>query len=285
MTSLRVPVGCLHQATVDIFPARGVPRPRFAELWQSRGLLGFLVWRDVKVRYAQTALGVAWVVLQPVLTMAIFTVIFGRFAGVPSDGAPYALFALAALIPWTYFSNALAGASSSLVQSRALLHQVYFCRLLVPLAPVGAGLLDAAIALLVLVPVLALFAVPPSPVAIVMLPAMLGVAALAAAGFGFWLSAVNLRYRDVRHAVPFLLQAWMFASPVVYPISVVPERYRLLFAINPMVGVIDGFRSAILGHGRPDWPLVGVSAAAACAAFVAGATYLRWSERTFVDVA
>jgi len=229
-----------------IEPSTGWVPIDWSELWLYRELLGFLVWRDAKVRYKQTVLGAAWAVLQPLMTMLLFTLLFGRWAKIPSDGAPYSLFAFAALIPWTFFANALGAAAGSLVGNTHLISKVYFPRLLISLSSLGTGLIDLAVALCVMLALMAwhgtrvtwhILAVPP----LVILTAMI------AFGVGSALSALNVMYRDVRYVVPFLTQLWMFASPVIYPMSLVPQRWRWAFRLNPMAGAIDGFRSALLG--------------------------------------
>jgi lipopolysaccharide transport system permease protein len=269
----------------EIRPAHGFPWPDLRELWDQRGLFGFLIWRDIKVRYAQTLLGVGWVILQPLLSMAIFAVVFGRFVRVPSDGAPYPLFALVALVLWINFAGGVSGAAASLVTHAQMVGKVYFPRAFIPLAQICASLFDTIVALLLLIPVLFGFGMRPSPWTLFVLPAALGVMALAAAGVGTALGALNLRYRDVRYAVPFLIQAWMFASPVVYPLSIVPARLRGLFAVNPMVGVIEWCRAVLLNTQPPDLTVTVVSALSAAILSAAGLTWFRWSERSFVDAA
>ena len=271
--------------TLVIEPSRRFPRLGLRELWAYRGLFWFLVWRDVKVRYAQTVLGAAWAVLQPVLTMAIFAVIFGAFARIPSDGAPYPLFALAALVPWTFFATALTGASTSLTANTGLITKVYFPRLVIPFAPLLAGLLDFAIGLGVLGLAMIVYGVAPSPAVFVVLPVVLLAMLLTLAGAGCWLAALNIEYRDVKFVVPFLVQVWMYASPVIYPASVVPARYRGLYALNPMVGVIEGFRAALLGTGTVPWPALAISVVVGAVLFASGALYFRRTERVFADVA
>lgn len=271
--------------TLVIEPSRRFPRLGARELWAYRGLFWFLVWRDVKVRYAQTALGAAWAVLQPVLTMVIFTVIFGRFARMPSGGVPYAVFALAALVPWTYFAAALTGASGSLTANTGLITKVYFPRLVVPFAAALAGLLDFAIGFGFLAAIMLVYGVVPTPAALVVVPAAVLAMLVTVMGAGAWLAALNVQYRDVRFAVPFLVQVWMYVSPVIYPASLVPERYRTLYALNPMVGVIEGFRAALLGAGPVPWTALGLSFAAGTLFFVTGTLYFRRTERVFADVA
>jgi lipopolysaccharide transport system permease protein len=271
--------------TTVIEPAGRFPGVDLRELWAYRGLFFFLVWRDIKVRYAQTVLGAAWAILQPVLTMAIFTAVFGYLLRVPSDGAPYPLFFLAGLVPWTYFSTALTGASNSLVSSTHLITKVYFPRLVIPFAPVLAGILDFAIAFAVLLLVMLAYGVLPSPAAFGLLPVLALVMVLTVAGVGCWLAALNIQYRDVKHAVPFLVQVWMFASPIVYPASLIPEAYRPFYALNPMVGVIEGFRSVLLGTKAVAPSTIAVSLLTGTVLFVTGLLYFRRTERLFADVA
>jgi lipopolysaccharide transport system permease protein len=274
-----------HARHTHIAPAPAWPALGLAELRSHRGLFFFLVWRDVKVRYAQTVLGVAWAVIQPVFTMLVFTLVFGRFARIPSDGAPYAVFSLAALVPWTYFSSALGGASNSLVGSTNLITKVYFPRLVIPAAPLLAGLIDFAIAFAVLLVVLLASGIAPSPLALIVLPVLLVIMMATAGGVGCWLAALHVRYRDVKYVTAFLLQIWMYVSPVVYPSSVVPERYRWLTNLNPMVAVIDGFRAVLIGRTAVPWLAIGRAAVIAVGLLLAGAMYFRRAERTFADVA
>ncbi|HEX8321715.1 ABC transporter permease [Longimicrobium sp.] len=271
--------------TLVIQPAPRVPGINARELWAYRGLFWFLVWRDVKVRYAQTLLGAGWAILQPVLTTLVFAVIFGRLARIPSDGVPYPVFALAGLVPWTYFSTALSGAGGSLVSSSHLITKVYFPRLVIPFAPILAGLVDLGVAFVVLLGGMLAYGVVPSPAALVVVPLLVLAMVLTVAGAGCWLAALNIQYRDVKHVLPFLLQVWMYASPIVYPASLVPERWRTLYALNPMVGIIEGFRAVLLRTGSIDWGTVGVSVLAGVALFVSGVLYFRRTERVFADVA
>jgi lipopolysaccharide transport system permease protein len=268
-----------------IAPSGAWPRVDLGELWAYRGLFFFLVWRDVKVRYAQTVLGAGWAVLQPVLTMVVFTVIFGRLASMPSDGVPYPVFSLAALVPWTYFSGALSGASSSLVSNTNLITKVYFPRLVIPMAPVLAGLVDFGIAGVLLALVMAGYGISPSPVAIVVVPILIVTMMLTSAGVGCWMAALNIQYRDVKYVLPFMVQVWMYASPIVYPMSLVPEKYRFLYGLNPMAGVIEGFRSSLLGTRSVSWSVIGLAALVGVLLFVSGALYFRRTERIFADVA
>ncbi len=270
---------------VVIEPARGWPAVNLGELLSHRGLLLLLIWRDIKSRYSQTVLGAGWAVLQPVMTMVVFTVIFGRFARVPSDGVPYPVFSLAALVPWTYFASALAGSSNSLVSSRSLLTKVYFPRLAIPAAPVFAGLLDFVIAFGVLLLVALGFGIVPRLSLLWMLPLLLAIVSATALGAGCWLAALHVQYHDVRHINPFLLQIWMYASPIVYPLSLVPDEYRLPYALNPLAGAITGFRSVLLGTAGPRPEELALSLLAALLILVAGTLYFRHTERLFADVA
>jgi lipopolysaccharide transport system permease protein len=266
-----------------IRPSRGWVRLNLGELWEHRELLYFLVWRDLKVRYKRTTIGVAWAVLQPFLAMVVFSIFFGRFAGIPSDGVPYPIFAYAALVPWMYFANALTGATSAVVEHQAMISKVYFPRLFLPAAPVVGGLVDLAIALLVLLGMMLVFGIIPS-FQIITVPAFLLLMVAAAFAVGLWLSALNALFRDVRYAVPFLVQFWLFASPVAYPSSIVPEPWRLVYGLNPMAGVIEGLRWALLGTGEAPGPIVVVSMAAVLLLLVSGLMFYRRVERVFADV-
>ena len=265
-----------------IEPSTGWVPLKLGDLWRHRELLYFLVWRDIKVRYKQTAVGAAWVIVQPFMTMIAFTLFFGQLGKMPSDGVPYAVFSFAGLLPWGFFANAVSQASNSLVGNAPLLSKVYFPRLVVPIASVLAGIVDFAIALGVMLALIVYFRVWPTP-AVVLLPLFLLLALTTALGVGLWLSALNVEYRDVRHAVPFFTQFWLFATPVVYPSSLLSEPWRTLYAINPMVGVVDGFRWALLGTPAPGLMLT-LSAAVSVAVLVTGAVYFRRMEQTFADV-
>lgn len=257
---------------------------RLTDVWAYRELLYFLVWRDVKVRYKQTVLGAAWAVIQPFFTMLIFSVVFGRLARMPSDSVPYPLFCYAALVPWTFFSSGLHQAAASLVSNTNLLKKVFFPRLVMPTASVAAMGVDFACAFLVLLAMMGYYRIAPS-IAVVTLPAFVLLAFTAALGAGLWLSALNVKYRDVKYVMPFLLQVWMFATPIAYPSSLVSGPWRPLYALNPMVGVVDGFRWALLGTATaPDATLI-VSFVTAAGLAVSGAYYFRQAERTFADLA
>jgi lipopolysaccharide transport system permease protein len=252
------------------------------ELWEFRELVFFLTWRDVMVRYKQTALGAAWAVLQPALTMVIFTLIFGRLAKLPSDGIPYPIFVYAGLLPWTFFANAVTTSSTSLVNSANLITKVYFPRIIVPLATVAAGLVDFAVAFILLAILLVWYHVPLTPM-FALLPIMLLGTVVAAVAVGTILSALTVTYRDFRYVVPFTVQLWLYASPVMYATRAVPARWQLWYALNPMAGMIEGFRAAVLGR-PPLWPVVAVSAVTAIVAVIGGLAYFQRVERRFVDI-
>jgi lipopolysaccharide transport system permease protein len=266
-----------------IRPRSGWIAINWGEMWEARELLYYLVLRDVTVRYKQTVLGVTWAVIQPIFSMLIFTIIFGHFAKIPSDGQPYAVFVYAGLLPWMFFSNALSSASQSLVNQQSLLTKVYLPRLFVPAASVGGGLVDLAISFVVFAGLMLFYRVVPGW-GIVAVPLLVALTIMAALGVGLSLSAVTVTYRDFRYVVPFLIQAWMYLSPVIYPVSLVPPEWQWLLALNPMVGIIDGFRSALL-HQPWNLTTLAVSAVMACAALVYGLFHFRKTERRFADVA
>ena len=266
-----------------IEPLTGWIPLKLRELWQYRDLFYFLVWRDVKVRYAQSILGVGWAVIQPLFSMIVFTIVFGNLAKVSSDGVPYAIFSYAALVPWTYFSGALAGATSSLIGASGMLTKVYFPRLIIPLTPVLAKLVDFGIALLILFGLMLWFGIAPT-IWLLALPLLVLLMMLAAAGMGMWLTALAVQYRDVNYAMSFAVQLLMYAAPVVYPASSVPEQWQLLYALNPMVGVIEGFRAALLGSRPMPWDWIAVGACTASFVAISGAFYFRRMERIFADV-
>ena len=269
-----------------IEPTRSWAALNLRDLWQYRELLYFLTWRDVRVRYKQTALGAGWAVFQPLLTMLIFTIFFGKLAKMPSDNIPYPLFAYAGLMPWTFFSNALTTSSNSLVVSSGLITKVYFPRLIMPAAAVLAGLVDFACAFVLFVGLMAWYRTPLT-VNLLMLPALVVMIAALALAVGTWLAALNVRFRDVRYVVPFLVLCWMFATPIIYPANLVPERFRLLYALNPLAGIIEGFRVALLSGingAHFDWGALGLSAVVTSAALVYAAYDFRRMERGFADV-
>ncbi|HYC32347.1 MAG TPA: ABC transporter permease [Gemmatimonadales bacterium] len=271
------------QAVVRIRPPSGWPSLRLREVWEYRELLYFLIWRDIKVRYKQTALGAAWAVIQPFFTMVVFSVFFGRLARIPSEGVPYPLFAYCALVPWAYFANALTTGSNSLVDHGRLISKVYFPRLMVPAASVVAGLLDLAISFTVLLGMLVVYGITPGPAALT-LPLFVLLATLTAFAVSLWLSALNVQYRDIRYTLPFLVQFWLFATPVAYPSTLVDERWRALYGLNPMAGVVEGFRWALLGRPAAPGPMILVSTATVIAVLVGGLYYFRRMEKTFADV-
>jgi lipopolysaccharide transport system permease protein len=274
---------------IVIRPTQGWASLRLREVWEFRELLFFFVWREVKVRYKQTALGAAWAILQPVLTMVIFTIFFGGLARVGSDGLPYPLFSYTGLLPWTFFAFGLNQAANSLVGSSNLIKKVYFPRLIIPLAAVLTGLVDFAVAFVVLIGLMAWYRVPPT-LMVIWLPLLLLLAALAALGFGLWLAALNVEYRDIRYVVPFFVQLWLFVTPVIYPTSRLTAKlaeYGLpawLCGLNPMAGVVEGFRWALLGTGSRPGPILLASAAVTLLVVVSGAFFFRRMERTFADV-
>lgn len=266
---------------IIIEPPRGV-HLHLRDVWRSRDLLRFFVWRDIKVRYKQTIVGGAWAIVQPLFAMVVFSVIFGAFAGLPSDGLPYPIFAYTAALLWMYFASALTGASNSVVDQAGLLSKVYFPRLLLPVAGTLGGLVDFAVASIVLVGLMAYFGVVPG-LAILLVPVFLLLALLTALSVGILLAALNAMYRDVRYALPFLLQFWMYASPVAYSASIVPEKWKLLYGLNPMVGIIEGFRWAVLGTTAPAPALLAVSVATILVLLLPSIYYFRRMEGYFAD--
>ncbi len=268
---------------VRIEPSQGWVSLRLRELWEYRELMYFLTWRDIKIRYKQTALGVAWAVLQPMLTMLVFTIFFGRLAKIPSDGIPYHLFALAGLAPWSFFANGLNQSANSLVTSANMIKKVYFPRLIIPLAAVCSGLIDFVIAI-GLVLIMVVYRGVPLTANLIYLPPFLLLAFVTSLGVGLWLSALNVEYRDVRYVVPFLIQFWMYGTPIAYPASLVPYPWRTFYGLNPMVGVVEGFRWVLVGAKTQPGPMVIVSAIAAVVILVTGALYFRRMEKTFADV-
>ena len=264
-----------------IEPSRRWVSLQLRHIWEFRELLYFLIWRDVKVRYKQTILGAAWAILQPFFTMVVFSLFFGRLAKVPSDGLPYPVFSFAALVPWGFFSNGLTTAANSLVGNANLIKKVYFPRLVVPISAVSSGAVDLGLSFVLLLGMMAYFHVWPT-VNVVLLPLFFLLAAVASLGVGLWLSAMNVRFRDVRHTVGFLVQAWLFATPIAYPSSLLPEPWCAVYGLNPMAGVVEGFRWALLGTPAPG-AIVWVSALAALLVLITGAFYFRRMERIFAD--
>ena len=265
-----------------IEPSRRWVELKWRELWEYRELLYFLIWRDIKVRYKQTVLGAAWAIIQPFFTMVVFSIFFGRLARIPSEGIPYPIFSYAALLPWTFFANGMSQASNSLVGSANLITKVYFPRLVVPLSSVLSGLLDFAIAFVLLLGMMFFYGVRPTA-AVIWLPPFLLLALVTALGVALWLSALNVQYRDIRYAMPFLTQFWLFATPIAYPSNLLSEPWRTLYGLNPMAGVVEGFRWALLGSSPPG-PMLGVSAVAAVLLLIGGVYYFQRLEATFADV-
>ena len=266
-----------------IRPISGWVALNLRDLWEYRELLYFLVWRDLKVRYKQTVLGVAWVVIQPVFITLVFSVFFGRLVGVPSDGIPYPVFAFCGLLPWQLFAYAVTNASNSLVANDRLITKVYFPRLVIPLSAVLSGLVDFIFAFAVLLAMMAYYGIFPT-LALWTLPGFLLMAMASAVGVGLWLSAFNVEYRDVRYTLPFITQLWFFISPVAYPTSLVPEKWRFLYGLNPMTGVVEGFRWALLGTSQSPGAWLGVSVVVTIALLIGGLYYFRRMEKHFADV-
>lgn len=265
-------------------PTAGWSSLRLGELWEYRELIYFLTWRDVKVRYKQTLLGVLWAILQPFLTMLVFSIFFGRLAKVPSDGTPYPLFSFAGLVPWSFFVYALSQASNSLVASANLIKKVFFPRLVIPLATVLSGVVDFALAFLLLLAMMLYYGKSPG-VYVITLPFFAVLTLVTSLGVSLWLSALNIQFRDVRYVIPFLTQFWLFATPIAYPSSLLSSAWRALYAVNPMVGVVEGFRWALLGTDTAPGHLILISSVVAVALLASGAMYFRRMERTFADVA
>lgn len=268
---------------IHIRPSRGWELGKLAELWQYRELLYFLVWRDLKVRYKQTVIGVAWAVIQPLAMILVFTLFFGKLAKLPSEGIPYPLFACAGLLPWQTFSRTISESANSLVADQRLITRVYFPRLLIPVSTILGTLVDFAIAAVLLGVLMAGYGIAPA-VSVVWLPLFVGLMLATALGVGFWLSALNLEYRDVRYVLPFMSQLWLFLTPVVYPSSMVPPRWRLLYGLNPMVGVVEGFRWAVFGVGEGPSLMIAVSFIMAFGLLLSGMVFFQVRERTFADV-
>ena len=273
----------VHNASVLIQPISGWVPINLRDLWDYRELLYFLTWRDVKVRYKQTALGIAWVVLQPIFLMLVFTMFFGRLVELPSDGIPYSIFTYTALLPWQLFSRALTDGSMSLIAHERVITKTYFPRILLPASAVLSGLIDFAIAFLVLIGFMVFYGVQPG-LAIFALPLFVLLVVMAAFGVSLWLAALNVLYRDVRYGLPFLTQIWMFATPIIYPVSAVPDKWRLLYSLNPMVGVVEGFRWALLGNTSGMDAIFGVSVLVVAGILAGGVLYFQSVQQTFADV-
>lgn len=268
---------------VRLKPSKGWRALDLKEFWQHRELLYFLSWRDIKVRYKQTALGALWAILQPFLTMVVFSVFFGKLAKMPSDGIPYPIFAFAALVPWTFFSNGLTQSGNSLVQSAGMLKKVYFPRVIIPISSILSGVVDFIFAFLVLIGMMFWYGIIPTA-NVIWLPFFLVLAFGASLGVGLWLSAMNVQFRDVRYTIPFLTQFWLFATPIAYPSSLLSEPWRTIYGINPMVGVVEGFRWTLLGADTAPGPVIIVSVVTMVTILITGLFYFRRMENTFADV-
>jgi len=266
-----------------IEPSHGWVSLKLRELWEYRELLYFLTWRDIKVRYKQTVLGAAWAIIQPFFTMVVFSLFFGRLAQIPSDGIPYPIFSYAALVPWTFFANGLSQGSLGLVNHANLIKKVYFPRLAIPIAKVLSGVVDFMLAFIVLLGMMLAYGIVPTA-NVLWLPFFLLLALVTSLGVGLWLSAMNVQFRDVGYTIPFLTQFWLFATPIAYPSSLLPEPWRTLYGVNPMVGVVEGFRWALLGTDTAPGPIIIVSSVVALILLVSGAFYFRRLEKTFADV-
>jgi lipopolysaccharide transport system permease protein len=266
-----------------IEPSKGWVSLKLSELWEYRELLYFLIWRDIKVRYKQTVLGISWAVIQPLATMVVFSLFFGRLGKMPSDGLPYPIFSFAALVPWTFFASGLSQASSKLVGSANLITKVYFPRLAIPIAAVLSGIVDFMLAFVILLGMMLYYKVSPS-ISIFWIPLLLLLALTTSLGVGLWLSTLNIQFRDVQYVVPFLTQLWLFGTPIAYPSSLLAEPWRTLYGLNPMVGVVEGFRWALLGTDTAPGPIIAISALISLVLLVSGAYYFRRMEKTFADI-
>ena len=266
-----------------IRPSRGVYDLDLGEVWQYRELLYFLVWREIKVRYKQSVIGAGWAIIQPVFTVLIFTAIFGVFAKIPSDGLPYPLFAFSAILPWTFFSEAVRRSSVGLVADSELVRKIYFPRLIIPFSMVTAPLVDFMISFVVFLGLMIFYGIAPSW-NMLFLPVLLFNAMMLALAVGLWLGPLNVRFRDIMHTIPFMIQIWMYASPIIYPLSMIPEQWRTLYSLNPMVGVIEGFRWALAGKESPDFVSIGLSAILIVLLLLGGLVFFKKHEQTFADV-
>ena len=279
----RATTATLEPIHIRIEPPRGWIPLNLRDLWEYRELLYFLAWRDVKVRYKQTVLGASWAILQPFFTMVVFSLFFGRLAGIPSEGMPYPIFSYAALVPWQFFASGLTRSSGSIVGSANLIRKVYFPRLVIPVAAIMPGAVDFCLAFLVLLVMMAFYGIVPT-VNVLWLPLLLLLAFATALGTGMWFTALNVQFRDVGYIVPFLVNAWMFATPIVYPSSLLDEPWRTVYGINPMAGVVEGFRWALLGTDTQPGSMILVSAVVAVGLLISGAYYFRRMEKSFADV-
>ena len=286
MTSSAIPSQTQIQSIgsfVRIEPSRGWGHLKLTELWEYRELIYFLIWRDIKVRYKQTALGAAWAIIQPFFTMVVFSIFFGRLANIGSDGIPYPIFSFAALVPWTFFAHALNASTNSLVGNSNLLQKVYFPRLALPISSALSGAVDFAIAFVVLLGMMLYYGMAPT-VNVLWLPFFMLLALITSLGVGLWLSALNVQFRDVRYTLPFITQFWLFSTPIAYPSSLLSEPWRTVYGLNPMVGVVEGFRWALLGTQTGPGPMIIVSSLAALGLLIGGIIYFKRMERTFADI-
>lgn len=272
-----------EQTLLKIRPSKGWVALNLRDLWAYRELFYFLTWRDIKVRYKQTLLGASWAIIQPLFTMLLFTLFFGKLAKIPSDGVPYPIFAYAGLLPWTFFSNAVTNSGNSLVGSSNLITKVYFPRMIIPGAAAGAGLVDFAIAFVILILLMVYYGVTLTW-GLIMVPLLLALTTILALGVGMWASALNVKYRDIRYALPFIIQLWLFASPVIYPSSVMPQKWRWVLWLNPLTGIIEGFRSALFGVNKFNWIALGLSTAITFGVLIYSAYTFRRMERVFADI-
>lgn len=275
--------GLTDAPLIVIRPSHGWVPIKLKDLWQYRELLYFLTWRDIKVRYKQTVLGATWAILQPFFTMVVFSIFFGKLAGLPSDNIPYPIFSFSAMVVWTFFANGVTMSANSMVAEANTIKKVYFPRLAIPIAAILAGGVDFVLAFVVLLAMMAYYGIAPT-IAILWLPLLLILALVTALGAGLWFSAMNVMFRDVRHAIPFIVQAWLFLTPIAYPSSLLHGTWKIIYGLNPMVGVVDGFRWALLGVQTRPGPMILVSAGAALALLVSGAFFFRRMERSFADV-
>ena len=272
-----------NASVIRVEPTTGWISLKLKEVWDYRELLYFLIWRDIKVRYKQTVLGAAWAIIQPFFTMIVFTVVFGKIAKIPSDGIPYPIFSYAALVPWTLFASGLGRASNSMVGSSNLIKKVYFPRLCIPIASILAGLVDFILSFMMLIGMMFYFGIVPS-MNVIWLPLLLLLALTTSLGVSLWFSAMNVRFRDVGFIVPFLTQIWLFATPIVYPSSLLPEPWRTIYGVNPMAGVVEGFRWALLSTDTAPQPIIIVSSLVAFSILIGGLIYFRRMEKTFADI-
>lgn len=267
-----------------IEPRKGWKLVDWQELWRYKDLFYFLVWRDIKIIYKQTVMGFAWAIIRPFFSMVIFSIVFGRLAQVPSDGIPYPIFSYAALVPWTYFATAITKSTESLISNSGMLTKIYFPRLVIPMTPVLAGLVDFAIAFTLLIGMMFWYGYMPT-LNILLIPMLMLLMIMTAAGIGMWLSALAIQYRDIKHAIQFIAQFLMYAAPVVWPVSLIPEQYRLIYGIYPMAGIIEGFRAALIGVNPLPWDLIAIGTISTMAIFISGLLYFRNVESIFADVA